>query len=81
MGKQIRRAAKWDINRILAAAGGIDVLIEQHEAAGFEKISYSAIASWRFRQRVPSGRLAEILLTLRKARPQLDVIELVRVIQ
>ena len=82
MAKQVRaRAAKWDINRILAAGGGIDVLIEAHEACGFEKISYSAVASWRFRQSVPAGKLAEILLTLRKSRPQLDLIELVRVIQ
>jgi len=81
MAKQTRRAAKWDVNRILAFGGGIDALIETHGACGFEPISYSAIASWRFRQSIPGHKLAEIMLALRKSRPQLDLIELVRVIQ
>lgn len=70
------KAARWDIERLVASFGGIEALIAAHAKAGFKPISYGKVHQWMRRGRVPQSGLAEILLALRKLmgpRKRLDV--------
>ena len=70
--------ARWDVNRLISASGGIDALIAAHAELGFEALSYPTIASWRQRRSIPSDRLAEVLVTVAKLRGGLDVWEYIK---
>lgn len=78
--KPVRRkhvAATWDVDRIIAAAGGIDRLREMHAALGFKPLTYGGVLAWKLRESIPTARLAEVLITL-KSLPGFDPYKFIR---
>ena len=74
MPRRRKTHVRWDVPRLLAVFGGVGPLLSAHHAAGFEPpLTYSAVASWQVRQRVPADRLAEILVLLTRTKGQLDI--------
>jgi len=72
--------AYFDIDRIIAALGGIEPLIVEHRDLGFPQLTRGAVASWRHRRNAPSDRLAEVLYTLEVKRGA-DIRAFMRVIR
>jgi len=68
-----RPFAAWNIDRVIAVYGGIEPLIAEHHAFGFDELSYGQVSNWRLRHRCPSDTLAELFVVLLAREPQLDL--------
>lgn len=78
MARRKKRAVHWDIPRLLAVFGGIAPLLREHKKAGFQPpLTYSAVASWQARSRLPADRLAEIFVLINSSKGELNVNEFI----
>jgi len=69
----VKPKARWDVHRLISAAGGDQPLIVAHRDLGFYPLTYSQIGQWKRRRTLPAERLAEVLITLHHRAPGMNV--------
>src|SRR5262245_25091791 len=70
---------RWNLAKLIAAHGGIELLIAKHAQLGFGQLSYGQVSNWRLRHQVPSDKLLEILYVLQQTKGELNIWDYVTV--
>lgn len=64
---------RWNLSKLTAAFGGVELLIKAHASVGFDMLTYGQVANWRIRHQVPADRLLELLFTLQKMHGNVNI--------